>query len=73
MKKAQMRQPAQPASSAAHVPEFISNKPDPSTGVPAEDFDRDIHDTIYQTEGMISDRFVGGATHEGDMGRLSKL
>lgn len=73
MKKAQMRQPAMPAGTAEHIPEFISNKPDPKTGVPKEDMDRDIHDTIYQTEGMISDRFVGGATHEGDMGRLSKL
>ena len=73
MKTKATRNPVMPMGSLEHIPEFISNKPDPATGIPKEDHDRDIHDTIYQTENMISDRHVGGATHEGDMGRLSKL
>lgn len=62
-------QPAKPKGSVEHIPEFISNKPDPKTGIPQEDYDGDIHDTIL----TVSDRHVGGAQHDGDMGRLSKL
>ena len=66
-------QPAQPVGSAQHIPEFITNIPDPATGVPQEDSDRDIHDTVYSTNNMIRDGHYGGATFEGDMGRLSKI
>lgn len=62
-------QPVKPTGSSEHIPEFISNQPDPATGVPKEDYDGDVHDTIFP----VSDRHVGGATHDGDMGRLSKL
>ena len=65
--------PAKPASSIAHIPEFITNKPDPATGIPMEDYDADIHDTVYSTNNMINQGHIGTATHEGDMGRLSKL
>jgi hypothetical protein len=65
--------PVQPGSSAEHVPEFITNKPDPATGVPAEDYDQDIHDTVYQSNNMVRDGHYGGATFDGDMGRLSKI
>ena len=63
--------PAQPAGTTEHIPEFISNMPDPATGIPLEDGDGDIHDNIYSA--TVTNRHVGSATHEGDMGRLSKL
>lgn len=63
--------PAQPAGTAEHIPEFISNMPDPATGIPLEDGDGDIHDNIFSA--TVTNRHVGSATHEGDMGRLSKL
>lgn len=66
-------QPTQPTGSVQHLPEFISNKPDPATGVPAEDSDRDIHDTVYQSNNMVYNGHYGAATFDGDMGRLSKV
>lgn len=65
--------PAKPTESSAHIPEFITNQPDPATGIPVENYDADIHDTVYGTNNMINQGHVGIATHEGDMGRLSKL
>ena len=62
-------QPAQPVSSDQHIPEFITNKPNPQTGVPVDDGDGDVHDTVF----TVSDRHVGAAQHDGDMGRLSKV
>ena len=65
--------PAQPSATDTHVPEFVTNQPDPATGVPTTDSDRDIHDNVYSHNNMVSDRHYGGATFEGDMGRLSKI
>lgn len=62
--------PAQPAGSEQHIPEFITNQPDPATGVPMEDYDQDIHDTVYS--GSVMNGHYGAATFDGDMGRLSK-
>lgn len=59
--------PAQPINSAAHIPEFITSKPDPKTGQPMQDTDRDIHGTVFP----VVDRVVDRAQHDGDMGRLS--
>lgn len=69
--KKQTVYPNQSIGSMDHIPEFISNRPDPKTGVPQMDQDGDIHDSLWHD--MISDRHLGAATHEGDMGRLSKL
>ena len=63
--------PAQPAGTAEHIPEFISNQPNPATGIPIEDGDGDIHDNIYSTGTQAG--HVGAAQHDGDMGRLSKV
>lgn len=70
-KKAATIFPNQSLGSSDHVPEFVSNNPDPKTGVPKMDADGDVHDSLWHN--MVTDRHVGGATHEGDMGRLSKL
>ena len=66
-------QPIKPVGSVEHVPEFITNKPDPSTGVPVEDNDGDIHDTVYQSANMVSNGHYGAASFSGDMGRLSRI
>ena len=63
--------PVQPAGSTDHIPEFISNLPDPATGVAREDGDGDIHDNIYANS--VSSGHYGAATFEGDMGRLSRV
>lgn len=63
--------PAQPAGTAEHIPEFITNLPDPATGIPVEDGDGDIHDNIYSTGAQNG--HYGAATFDGDMGRLSKI
>lgn len=63
--------PAQPTGSAEHVPEFITNMPDPATGVAREDGDGDIHDNIYADH--VTSGHYGAATFDGDMGRLSKI
>jgi len=73
MKQKAAINPASPTGSVNHLPEFITSRPDPATGVPMEDNDGDIHDTVYSTNNMIHDGHVGGAGHEGDMGRLSRL
>lgn len=59
--------PAQPISTEFHIPEFITDKPDPKTGIAMEDGDRDVHGTVFP----VIDRVVDRAQHEGDMGRLS--
>lgn len=66
-------QPITPTGSMDHIPEFITNRPDPTTGIPMEDNDGDIHDTVYSSNNMINQGHVGGASHDGDMGRLSRL
>ena len=63
--------PAQPAGSVDHIPEFLTNVPDPATGVPMEDGDGDIHDNIYAN--TATSGHYGAATFDGDMGRLSKI
>jgi len=63
--------PAQPAGTSEHVPEFITNLPDPATGIPVEDGDGDIHDNIYSS--TVTNGHYGAATFDGDMGRLSKV
>jgi len=60
-------QPAMPIGSDAHVPEFITNRPDPKTGQPMPDTDGDVHGTVFP----VIDRVVDRAQHDGDMGRLS--
>ena len=59
--------PAKPVGSDYHVPEFITNVPDPKTGQPMENYDNDIHGTVFP----VVDRVVDRAQHDGDMGRLS--
>ena len=63
--------PAQPVGSMDHIPEFISNLPDPATGIPVEDGDGDIHDNIYSNS--VQAGHYGAATFDGDMGRLSRV
>jgi hypothetical protein len=63
--------PIQPSGSIEHVPEFISSMPDPSTGIPRENGDGDIHDNVY-ADSVVSGHY-GAATFDGDMGRLSKI
>lgn len=59
--------PAQPINSAQHIPEFITNRPDPKTGQPMDNEDMDVHGTVFP----VLDRINAPAQHEGDMGRLS--
>ena len=59
--------PAQPVGSGVHIPEFITNVPDPKTGQSMPDTDQDVHGTLFP----VVDRYVASAdvTQTGDVGR----
>lgn len=62
------RQPAKPESSAAHIPQFITDVPDPLTGQAMEDYDGDVHGVYFD----VIDRVNDTAQVEGDMGRTGR-